>query len=185
MRETEPEPPGHPSDEPEAAAAIVSIDRGALVRDAIRNTSLLGALASGLALILASPELALAIGVGTGFGVVNFVLLARGVGGAIDRTVAGVERTRQELASKPGGPTGDDAGAADEGLDPELVGDRPRGAGGSFRLALSVVLVAAALFLLPTDPAGVPIGVIITLVGASVAASSHNRRSNPGPRRRV
>ena len=176
MRGIEPEP------EPEVAP-IVSIDRRAVVRDAIRNSSLLGALASGLALILASPELAIAIGVGTGFGVVNFVLLARGVGGAIDRTVAGVERTRQELAT--GGPGGEAAGAASEGLDPALVVDRPRGAGGSFRLALSVVLVAAALFLLPTDPVGVPIGVIITLVGASAATSSHNRRSNPGPPRRV
>jgi hypothetical protein len=136
-----------------------SIDRRALVRDAIRFSSLIGAGICAVVTILGLPDLAIAIAVGTLLGAVNFVLLARGVGGAIDRTVAGVERTKRELGVSEGAE-----------IEPNDVLGRPLGAGGGLRLALLVLLVAALVWLLPTDPAGLAMGIIITLVGASVAA---------------
>lgn len=139
------------------------IDRRALVRDAIRYSSFLGAAICAVVAIVGYPSLAIAIAVGTLLGAINFVLLARGVGGAIDRTVAGVERAQGERGAKL------------EGLAPEDVVGRPLGAGGGLRLALSVLLIAALLLFLPTDPAGLAMGIIITLVGASAAALSHNR----------
>jgi hypothetical protein len=187
-----PEPvPGEsePPEPPEPPEPIVPIDRGALIRDALRNISLLGAAASAVAIALHSPELGIAVGIGTGFAALNFLLLARGVGGAIDRTVAGVERTQRELGERPDPrPDPPESGDPADGLDPNLVVDRPHSAGGSFRLILSVVLVAALLWVLPGDPvgpAGLAIGVILALVGASAAALRHNQRSNPGPRRRA
>lgn len=145
--------------EPERAP----IDRRALVRDAIRMSSLLGAVVCVALVIAGLANLAIATAIGTLLGAINFVLLARGVGGAIDRTVAGVERARREL------------GASQDGLEPNDVVGRPHGAGGGFRLALSVLLVAALLLFLPTDPAGLAMGIVITLIGASVAAHRHNR----------
>jgi hypothetical protein len=184
--------PGPRPEEPEEPGQV-PIDRGALIRDALRNTSLLGAAVCAVAIALGHPDLGLAVGIGTGFAALNLLLLARGVSGAIDRTVAGVERTQRELGQRPGSPPGslgesrpepDPADPAD-GLEPNLVVDRPRGAGGSFRLALSVVLVAALLWVLPADPvgpAGVAIGIILALAGLSAAAIRHIQGS---PRRRV
>lgn len=143
------------------------IDRRALVRDAVRTSCLLGAVACAALAIAGLPSLAIATAIGTLFGAINFLLLARGVGGAIDRTVAGVERARRELDA-PDDPR--------EGLEPSDVVGRPHGAGGGFRLALFVLLVAALLWYLPIDPAGIAIGIVIMLVGASMAAHRHNRR---------
>jgi hypothetical protein len=144
------------------------IERRALLRDAIRTSSLLGAIVCTAMVLAGWPSLAIGVAIGTLFGAINFVLLARGVGGAIDRTVAGVERAQREL-----GATGED------GLEPKDVLGRPLGAGGSFRLALSVLLVAALLWFLPTSPAGLAMGIVITLVGASVAAHRLNRARRP------
>ncbi len=144
------------------------IDRRALVGDAIRYSTLLGAAVCAIAALAGAPQLAIAVAIGTLVGAINFVLLARGVGGAIDRTVAGVERTRRELDARR-------AAGEGEGVEPGDVLGRPQGAGGGFRLALSVLLVAALILLLPVDPAGLAIGFVITLVGASVAAYRHNR----------
>jgi hypothetical protein len=139
-----------------------------LLRDAIRTSSLLGAIVCAALAIAGLPSLAIATGIGTLLGAINFVLLARGVGGAIDRTVAGVERAQREL------------GASDEeGLEPKDVPGRPLGAGGPFRLALSVLLVAALLWFLPTEPAGLAMGIVIALVGASVAAHRLNKDRSP------
>jgi hypothetical protein len=135
-----------------------AIERRTLLRDAIRHSCVLGAAVCALVAIAGWPSLAIAIAIGTVFGAINFVLLARGIGGAIDRTVAGVERARQELE------------VGDQPLEPKDVLDRAHGAGGGVRLALSVALVAALLWFLPTDPAGLAIGIVVTLVGASVAA---------------
>jgi hypothetical protein len=150
-----------------------SIERRTLLRDAIRYSSLFGAAACAVVAIAGWPSLAIAIAIGTLLGALNFVLLARGVGGAIDRTVAGVERTKRELETRTGG-------ARD--LEPSDVLDRPHGAGGGFRLALSVLLVAGLLWFLPTEPAGLAIGIVITLVGASVAAHRLHRSSSPSRR---
>ncbi|MFO7565425.1 MAG: hypothetical protein R6X02_22480 [Enhygromyxa sp.] len=141
------------------------VDRRALVRDAVRMSSLLGALACVGLVIAGLPDLAIATAIGTLFGAINFVLLARGVGGAIDRTVAGVERARRELDASD-----DDPG---EGLEPKDVLGRPHGAGGGLRLALLVLLVAALIWYLRIDPAGIAIGIVLTLIGASLAARRH------------
>ena len=143
------------------------IDRRALLRDAIRTSSLLGAIVCAAVAIAGWPSLAIGIAIGTLFGGINFVLLARGVGGAIDRTVAGVERARRELDSQT------------EGLEPKDVLGRPHNAGGSLRFALSILLVAALLLFLPTDPAGLAMGIVITLIGASVAAYNLNGARRP------
>lgn len=150
----------------EAAPSYEPIERRALLRDAIRTSSLLGALVCTIVALLGWPSLALGIAIGTLLGGINFVLLARGVAVAIDRTVASVERTRRELDAD-----------TDRALEPGEVVDRPLGAGGMFRFALALALVAALLWLLPTDPAGLAIGIVITLIGASVAAHrlNHNR----------
>ena len=140
------------------------IERRALLRDAVRTSSLLGAIVCAAVAIAGWPSLAIGIAIGTLLGAINFVLLARGVGGAHDSTVAGVERARRELGN-----------GEDQPLEPKDVVGRPLGAGGSFRLALSVLLVAALLLFLPTDPAGLAMGIVITLVGASVAAHRLNR----------
>src|SRR5690606_26131773 len=79
-------------------------------------------------------------------------------------------RARQELGAQ--------ADASDqlrEGLEPKDVVGRPLGAGGGFRFALLVLLVAALPWYLPTDPARLARGVVITLIGASLAAHLRNR----------
>lgn len=147
------------------------IDRRALVRDAVRISSLLGALVCAVAVLAGSPRLAIGIAIGTVLGLVNFVLLARGLGGAIDRTVTGVAQAQRER--------GGQSTADEDGLDPEDVLGRPLTAGGSLRLALAVLLVAAILWFQPGEPLvlalGLAIGIIITLVGASLAAHRHNK----------
>ena len=148
--------------------AAEPIERRALLRDAIRTSSLLGAIVCTAVAIAGWPSFAIGIAIGTLLGAINFVLLARGVGGAIDRTVAGVERAQRELGR-----------ASEDGLEPKDVLGRPLGAGGGFRVALSVLLVAALLWFLPTDPAGLAMGIVITLVGASVAAHRLNRSRRP------
>lgn len=152
----------------ERSGKLEPIERRALLRDAIRTSSLLGAVVCAALAIAGMPSLAIATAIGTLLGAINFVLLARGVGGAIDRTVAGVERAQREL------------GASDEeGLEPKDVLGRPLGAGGPFRLALSVLLTAALLWFLPTEPAGLAMGIVITLIGASVAAHRLNKVRRP------
>jgi hypothetical protein len=164
--------------EPERSGKSEPIERRALLRDAIRTSSLLSAIVCAALAIAGLPSLAIATAIGTLLGAINFVLLARGVGGAIDRTVAGVERAQREL-----GASDEDqlsaAGASKAGLEPKDVLGRPLGAGGPFRLALSVVLVAALLWFLPTEPAGLAMGFVITLLGASVAAHRLNKDRSP------
>jgi hypothetical protein len=142
------------------------IDRQILLRDAIRLSSLIGAVVSVGLVIGGLPDLAIATAIGTLVGALNFVLLARGVGGAIDRTVAGVERTQRETEADP-----------QEGVEPKDVVGRPLGAGGGLRLALLVLLVAALLGYLRIDPVGIAIGIVVTLLGASLAAHRLVRRS--------
>jgi hypothetical protein len=167
-----------PSPETERQPEPLAIDRRLLVRDAIRYSSLIGGLCCATLAIAGLPNLAIALAVGTLFGEVNFVLLARGVSGAIDSTVAGVARAQQEAQSRDPTPVREVSGPlAADGLEPKDVLGRPLGAGGPFRLALSVLLVAALLWWIPTDPAGLAMGIVITLLGASVAALRHHRRA--------
>lgn len=144
------------------------IDRRALIRDSVRLSSSIGAVLCAIVAIAGAPDLAVGIGIGTVLGAVNFVLLARGVGGAIDRTVAGVERTRLELDTQA-------SNRAGEGVEPKDVLGRPLGAGGGFRLALLVLSIAGLILMSPVDPAGLAIGIVVALLGASVAAFRHNR----------
>ena len=143
------------------------VNRRALVREAVRNACIVGALLSaGVALAgqaLGGPDLAISIAFGTVLGAVNLVLLARGVGGAIDQTVAGIERTQRERDVSQGP------------LEPEDVLARPRGAGGPMRLALILLLVAALLWYPPTEPLGLAVGVVLVLITTSVAAYRHER----------
>lgn len=132
--------------------------RRALVIDGVRWACLGGALASAAVALFGPAELAISIVLGTLLGAINFVLLARGIGAALDRTVADVQRTRQET------------GKADGPIDPEEVVGRPRGAGGALRLAFIVLLVAGALMFPPTQPLGLAIGVLIVLAAISLAA---------------
>ncbi|PRP97579.1 hypothetical protein ENSA5_32720 [Enhygromyxa salina] len=149
------------------APDLAPVDRRVLVRDAVRYACLGGGGLAGL-VALSDPALAVSIVLGTVVGAVNFVLLARGVGGAIDRTVAGVERAQaqQGLAhAKAGG----------EGSDPADIVDRPRGVGGGLRLVLVVLLIAGVLWYPATEPMGLAIGVVLVLVAGSAAAYRHER----------
>ena len=143
-----------------------------MVRDAVRDSCILGAVVSAALALLGWPQLAISVALGTLLGAINFVLLARSVSGAIDRTVAEVERTQRERGELPNSETDE----GDEGLDPEEVVGRPRNAGGALRLAFAVVLIAGLLRFPPTEPMGLAIGVIIVLIGASAAALRHHAR---------
>src|SRR5690606_4203792 len=70
-----------------------AVRRRVLIIDAVRFACLGGAAASAPVALLGTPELAISIVLGTLLGAVNFVLLARGIGSAIDRTVYELERT--------------------------------------------------------------------------------------------
>jgi peptidoglycan/LPS O-acetylase OafA/YrhL len=137
--------------------------RRTLVVDAVRIACFGGAVVSAIVALFGLPALSISIIFGTLLGTANFMLLARGVGGAIDRTVEEIERSRRE----PGGQ-----------VDPKEVARR--GAGGAMRLAFVVLLVAAVLWYPSTEPLGLAIGVIIMLVALSLAALRENRRSNEG-----
>jgi hypothetical protein len=136
-----------------------------LIIDAVRFACLGVALASAAVALLGTPELAISIVLGTLLGAVNFVLLARGIGAAIDRTVFELERTRRETGRE--GP-----------LDPVEIVGRPRGAGGMFRLALIVLIVAGVLWYPSTQPLGLALGVIIVLLAASLAGLRQNQRTS-------
>lgn len=140
-----------------------ALRRRVLVIDAVRFACLGGAAASAAVALLGTPKLAISIVFGTLLGAVNFVLLARGIAAAIDRTVAEIERTRRETGR-------------DGPLEPEQVVGRPRGAGGMFRLALLVLLVAGVLWYPSTQPLGLALGVIIMLVAACLAGIRQDRR---------
>lgn len=143
------------------------VDRRALVREAVRNACIVGAVvAASVALAgdaLGGSGLAISIVFGTLLGAINLVLLARGVGGAIDQTVAGIERSERTRDVSQGP------------LEPEDVLARPRGAGGPFRLALILLLVAGLLWYPPTEPLGLAVGVVLVLVTTSVAGYRHER----------
>jgi hypothetical protein len=142
-----------------------AVRRRVLIIDAVRFACLGGALASAAVALLGTPELAISIVLGTLLGAVNFVLLARGIGAAIDRTVFELERTRRETGRE--GP-----------LDPVEIVGRPRGAGGMFRLALIVLIVAGVLWYPSTQPLGLALGVIIVLLAASLAGLRQNQRTS-------
>jgi hypothetical protein len=147
------------------------VNRQALVREAVRNACLLGGLISaGVALAgdrFGGVDLAISIGLGTLLGAVNLVLLARGVGGAIDRTVAAIATTERERDVSQGP------------IEPDDVLARPRSAGGPLRLALIVILVAGLLLYLPTEPLGLAIGVVLVLLTTSIAGWRHERARLP------
>jgi hypothetical protein len=135
--------------------------RRALIVDAMRIAWFGGAVTSTIVALFGLPSLAISILFGTLLGTANFMLLARGVGAAIDRTVEEIERTRRETGR--------------EGqLDPAEVVRRPRGAGGAMRLAFVVLLVAAVLWYPSTEPLGLALGVIIMLIALSLAAVREN-----------
>lgn len=145
-----------------------AVRRRVLILDTVRLASLGGAAASAAVALLGPPQLAISIVFGTLLGAVNFVLLARGIGAAIDRTVFELERTRRETGRE---------GA----IDPVEVVGRPRGAGGMFRLALIVLLVAGVLWYPSTQPLGLALGVMIVLLAASLAALRQSRREPAEP----
>jgi peptidoglycan/LPS O-acetylase OafA/YrhL len=135
--------------------------RRRLVVDAVRIACFGGAVISAIVALFDMPALGISIIFGTLLGTANFMLLARGVGAAIDRTVEDVERSRRESGRE---------------LDPAEVARR--GAGGAMRLAFVVLLVAAVLWYPSTEPLGLAIGVIIMLVALSLAALRENQRTS-------
>ena len=140
-----------------------------LIRDAVRFSSFAGAAICVAFVALGWLELAISTALGTLVGALNFVLLARGVSNAIDRTVVAVEEARRER--------GDPSIA----LEPDAVIHRPRSAGGVARIALVLAVLAALLLAVPLitplslQPAGLALGVIVVLIAASVSAYRHER----------
>jgi hypothetical protein len=133
--------------------------RRALIIDAVRIACFGGAVTSAIVAVFGLPELGISIIFGTLLGTANLMLLARGVGAAIDRTVEEIERTRRESGRE---------------LDPAEAARR--GAGGALRLACVVLLVAAVLWYPPIEPLGLAIGVIVMLIALSLAALRENQR---------
>lgn len=144
-----------------ADAGDEALRRRVLIVDAVRFSGFAGALVSIVVTIWGPLDLAISIMLGTLLGAANFVLLARGVGAAIDRTVEEVERSRREPGRQ---------------LDTAQVVRQARGAGSAMRLAFVVLLIAAVLWYPGTQPLGLAIGVIIVLIAASFAAAKENRQ---------
>jgi hypothetical protein len=144
-----------------ADAGDEALRRRMLIVDAVRFSGFAGAVVSAAVVIWGPLDLAISIMLGTLLGAANFVLLARGVGAAIDRTVAEVERSRREAAR----------------LDTEQVVRRSRGAGSALRLLFVVLLLAVVLWYPSTQPLGLAIGIFIVLVAASFAAVRENRQA--------
>jgi hypothetical protein len=142
----------------------VNEQRRALIVDAVRLACFGGAVVSTIVALLGMPALGISIVFGTLLGTANFMLLARGVGGAIDRTVEEVEQARREPGRKAQ-------------LDPAELARK--GTGGAMRLILVVLLVAAVLWYPSTEPLGLAIGVFIMLVALSLAAARENHREKP------
>ena len=140
------------------------LDRGALVRDSLRASALLGALACGLAVLFGAPQLAISIALGLALAAVNFLLLARGLAAALDGTRASAAQARSDRGLE-----------ADAELTADSVGDRPRRVGSPLRLALMLAALAALAWLAPA-PEGLAIGVAVVLIAASLAAIVHNKR---------
>ena len=139
--------------------------RQTLVRNAVRMALVAGAALSVLAALLASTALAISILLGTLLACINFVLLARGVSSAIDRTVAAVEAVEEARGLERG-----------EGqLEPEEVVDRPYNASSFLRLIFFVGVVGALMWLPPKEPMGLAIGVIVVLIAASLAMLADHR----------
>jgi hypothetical protein len=137
--------------------------RRAMVRDGVRYACIGGALASAGVAALGRPALAISIALGTLLAAINFVLLARAVSSSLERTVTEVEKTRRERGGE--GP-----------VEPDDVRDRPlKVRGGPLRLIFFLLLFAALLFYPPAEPIGLGFGVIIVLLGGSVAALRHAR----------
>ena len=154
-------PPAEGSAKPDESGR----ERAALVREVGLGTSVLATVCAGVVALFWSRALAVGILFGSAIAVVNFVLLARGVAGAIDRTAASARRVIDAR-----GPSADRS----QGVDPAQVPDRAHGAGGSLRMVISVVLIAGLLWLGSGEPLGVAIGVILVLITAGFAA--HRRR---------
>jgi hypothetical protein len=133
--------------------------RRALIVDAVRIACFGGAVVSAIVALFGTPALAISIVFGTLLGTANFMLLARGVGAAIDRTVEEIERSRREPERR---------------LDPaELV---RKGTGGALRLAVVVLLVVAVLWNPWMQPLGLAIGILVMLVALSLAAAREHHR---------
>lgn len=138
-----------------------ALRRRVLIVDAVRFAGFGGAVVAIAVTLLGPLDLAISIMLGTLLGAANFVLLARGVGAAIDRTVEEVERSRREGSRQ---------------LDTAQIVRQSRGAGSALRLVVVVLLLAAVLSYPSMQPLGLAVGIFITLVAASVAALKHNRQ---------
>ena len=155
-------PPEHAAPIPETPKSA-SARRQQMIREGAQLSCLVGALAAVPPALLGRPQLAMTIVLGTLLASINFVLLARGIANAIDRTVEGVERAMEGRS-----PSAE--------LEPKDVLGRPHNASSILRLLFLFAVLGGLMWLPPAEPMGLAIGVIVALIGGSTAAYRDHRR---------
>lgn len=150
-----------------AALALEAARRDLLVREGVRFALIAGGALTGLAALLASPALATSIALGTLLASINFVLLARGIANAIDRTVAEIERAKAEQG----------IGSPEAPVDPDSLLARPRSASSFLRTLFFFAVLFGLIRYPPAEPMGLAIGVLVVLIAVSFASyRDHLRR---------
>ena len=104
---------------------------------------------------------------GTLLGSINFVLLARGIANAIDRTVAEIERAKAEQGID----------SPEAAVDPDSLIARPRSASSLWRTLFALLVLFGLIRFPPAEPMGLAIGVLLVLIAVSFASyRDHLRR---------
>lgn len=150
-----------------------------VVRDSLTISALILGPSCVIVALVGDPALAISIAAGGVIAGLNFLLLARKLAQAIDQTLAGVAEARAERAKEldAGEPsdTGPDTGDEEPGVDPATVRRAPVG-GSIVRLLLLLAVVAGVLLWPEARPVGLAVGVLVVLVGASLAGLRERRR---------
>ena len=162
MTESEPEQGSR-----RAALALEAARRELLIREAVRFSLIAGGGLAVLAALLVSAALATSIVLGTLLASINFVLLARGIANAIDRTVAEIERAKAEQGID----------SPDAPVDPDSLIARPRSASSFLRTLFFFGVLFGLIRYPPAEPMGLAVGVLVVLIAVSFASyRDHLRR---------
>ncbi len=142
-------------------------ERAELVRSTLVYAGAGTALSCALVLAFGDPRLALAIALGAVIAAANFLLLARGIAHAIDRTL-------DEPEADPASPSDN---AEVERSDPahKTPARAPEGLRSGLRLALLLLAMLGILWYMPARPEGLAVGVLLVLLAATIAGYRHNR----------
>jgi hypothetical protein len=125
----------------------VTLEGTSLLHETLVFSGIATAVCCALVGLVGDPRLAFTIALGAAIAATNFVLLARWIVRAINRTA--------EQASEPAQPP-----------------ERPRS---GLRLAFLLLAMLGVLWYMPARPEGMAVGVLIVLLAATMAGYRHNR----------